>query len=201
MTPPTLIVLLGLSGSGKSYLGGKLLTRRPASLLLDADCIPVVGKSNQRVVTTESDRYSIYSSMMELAREALTSRQDVIWIQALTMEAAHPSHPQPAGRLGLMALAQSALAALSMIHLDPPFEVLQQRMRSRTRPSRSGAPWIEVLGRMHRAWEPMRQPHLRLDSSLELDMDAVERYIELCRAEYSGSVPPFSTQNSASNAA
>ena len=201
MSPPILIVLLGLSGSGKSYLGRELLARRPASLLLDADSIPVFGKLDQRAVITESDRYSIYSSMMELARKALASRQDVIWIQALTMEAAHPSHPQPAGRLGLIALARSASAALSMIHLDPPLEVLRHRMRSRTRPSRSGAAWLEILERMHWAWEPMRQAHLRLDTSLEVDIDAVDHYVELCRTEHAESVRSSNTQTNGSNAA
>lgn len=187
MKLPALIVLLGLSGSGKSSLGERLLVRRPSSLLVDADNIPVDGSTDERQVKTESDRYAIYSSMTRLARDALVSRRDVIWIQALTMEAAHRSHPQPAGRLGLVALAQAERAALALIHVDAPIAVLRYRLTQRTRLARSGAAWNEVLERMLRAWEPVRQAHLRLDTSDVVEMDAVERYIEHCREERSNS--------------
>ena len=189
MQSPALIVLLGFSGSGKSTLGTRLLERRPSACLLDADLIAVPGVANGYRVRSERDRYSIYAVMMKQAREALTARHDVLWIQALTMEAAHHSHPPPAGRIGLVGLALEQRAALAMIHLDPPLAVLQHRWAARTRLPRSGGTWDQILERMRTAWEPVRHPHLRLSNTDGLDLDTADTYIEKCCQERIGFIP------------
>ena len=130
--------------------------------LLDADDIPVVGSSQPTLVRSESDRYRIYETMQGAARRALAVKRHTIWVQPLTLETAHPSHRQPAGRVGLVKLANQAGADIHFVQLDAPDEVLMSRLHSRVRQSRTGTAWDVVLRKMRLAWQPIIQPHLRV---------------------------------------
>ena len=175
---PLLVVLLGPSGSGKSTLGALLAQHLPGSKLLDTDTVPVPGRGDGFDVRTEQDRYELYRSMQSAAREVLAANRDAIWCQALTMEAADPSHPPPAGRLGLVSLADSTNAGIAMLHCVTPVPVLKERLRQRRRPTRTGVPWSDVLQRMLASWEPIRHSHLRVNTSGPVDMPLVPQYLE-----------------------
>jgi predicted kinase len=176
---PVLVAIIGLCGAGKTTLGATLRPLLRSATILDSD--DVLERLSTGHVATETSRYALYSGMAEIARAELNLRHDVIWCQPLPLHRGHPSHAGPSGRHGLFLLAESAGAGIAFIHCHARVPVLEERLRERSRASRSGRPWSEVLARMVSLWEPLSFDHLRVDTERPIRLPDLQAFVEGCR--------------------
>lgn len=179
--PSLLVVLIGLAGSGKSHIANQLHQAMKTAKLLDFDCALAAHYGDTSLPLTHSDKYLAYRSMYDDASRELLLGTDVLWVQALTQERGHDSNPDPSARTGLRSLAQRTGANIVFVECIAPESVLKERLRIRNRSPMSETSWPSVLARMIRNWEPLEDPHLSIDTSIESALGAAFEYIESSR--------------------
>jgi len=171
--PPALVVLVGLPGSGKSTLARRLQQRAPLAVL-ESDRFRKLLFGQPTYSAEESQRLF---RALHAAIDRLLGRGISCLLDATNLREEH--------RRPLYLLAERHGARLLLVQLEAPPPVVRarlQRRRQATTPGDWSDAGPEVYERMRQALEPIARPHLRLDTSHDLD-GAVEQVLRALAAE------------------
>ncbi len=157
---PALVLVSGLPGSGKSYFSRELTKRYPLAHL-NSDVLRRALFPHPTHGAAESTR--LFAAVHALV-ERLLSRGAGVVLDATSLKEAH--------RRPLYDIAARAGAVLVIVLTEAPPDVARRRLESRARGqdiedvSEATAP---VYDRMRREAEPIERPHIRVDTSKELE--------------------------------
>ena len=158
---PTLVLVSGLPGTGKSYFCRKLAERVPL-LVLESDHLRRLLFSRPVYSRDESSR--LFRAVHALLRDLLDQGMNVA-LDATNLEEHH--------RERLYHIADQLNARLIIVRLKAPPEVVEQRLRNRTvgldRSDHSEADW-DVYRKMEPVSEPIRRNHFQVDTSKDITL-------------------------------
>ncbi|HXH23096.1 MAG TPA: AAA family ATPase [Dehalococcoidia bacterium] len=184
-SPPRLLLVMGLSGSGKSLLAGAL-AHRIGAVLLSTDILrkEIAGEppGRGRPVAVDSERYSpenrarVYDQMTRQAEEFLSEGRAVV-LDGTYLEAAQ--------RAPILALARRAGVPLLVVECHAPDDVIKARQEGReSEPwTPSEATWEVYLAQKARYEPPDDVPpawRLSIDTSTGL-LREIEAVLERLR--------------------
>lgn len=156
---PTLVLVSGLPGTGKSYFCRKLAERVPL-LVLESDRLRKLLSPRPDYGRDESAR--LFKAIHALLRELLDRGINVA-LDATNLEEHH--------RERLYHIADQLSASLIIVRLKAPPEVVEQRLQGRavgSDPSdHSEAGW-DVYRKMEPVSEPIRRNHFQVDTSKDI---------------------------------
>ncbi|MEX0800984.1 MAG: DegV family protein [Dehalococcoidia bacterium] len=156
---PSLVVVAGLPGSGKSHFSRELAQRRPLAHL-DSDALRRALFERPTHSAEESAR--LFAAVHALIERLLARGASVI-VDATSARKAH--------RRLLYEIAKRAGAGLVVVETEAPPDVAIERLTARTRradPGDASDATVAVYNRMRAAWEPIERPHVRVDTSKDL---------------------------------
>ncbi len=157
---PALVLVSGLPGSGKSYFSRELTKRYPLAHL-NSDVLRRALFPHPTHGAAESTR--LFAAVHALV-ERLLSRGVSVVLDATSLKEAH--------RRPLYDIAERAGAVLVIVHTEVPPDVARRRLESRARGQDSedaSEATTSVYDRMRREAEPIERPHVRVDTSKELE--------------------------------
>ena len=166
---PGLLILYGLPGSGKSYFG-ELVAERCCAVILNSDRL-------RRAIVNGIPRYDgpenklVFDALDRRTEELLDQGQLVVFDSSALREWIRSPLEKIASDRGLTPVR---------VHLDPPEEVIFARLRDRRPapdPVNTAKTWLDVYDWMRPGWQPILEPHQRLDNAeaLQSDVEAVCR--------------------------
>lgn len=168
---PVLVMLVGLPGTGKSYLARKLAQKEPF-VILEADFVRKTLFPNP----TYSGEESAFVHQVVHALLARFLRRGV----RVIYDATNLIEWQ---REFVYHLADRAGARLIIVHTVAPPEVVQARLdkrqQNRSPGDLSDADW-SIYRRMERRQEPIRRPHLVIDTTGDMEQ-AVHKILRMAR--------------------
>ena len=180
--PRMLIVMSGLSGSGKTWLSGQLMAKMPA-IRIRSDIerkrlfgIAETADSGSGIGTGIYDRdadRATYERLIQLAGLLLRANHHVI-LDAAFLE--------PEQRLAAIAIAREAGCKSVLLSVEAPEETLRQRIREREAASGEASEAnIRVLEHQLASYEPPGpdEAAMTVDTSSDLDIDDVLGSIRL----------------------
>jgi len=171
--PPTLVVLVGLPGAGKSTFARSLRERAPI-VVLESDRFRKLLFGRPTYSPEESRRLF---RALHAAIERLLARGVSCVLDATNLREEH--------RRPLYDMAERHGARLVLVHLDAPPEVVRQRL-ARRRQAATPGDWSdagpEVYERMREALEPIGRPHLRVDTTGDVT-EMVEQVLRAMKGE------------------
>lgn len=165
LTQPTLVLLCGLPGTGKSYLAQKLAERLP---------LVVVASDHVRQALfpeptyTGEEHYIVHSTCKRIIGELLQEEHSVI-CDATNLHSRH--------RQQYYALADEHEACLTILQTVADPEVVKRRLEQRRAgalPDHSSQADWDVYQTYRHKMEPIRRPHRVIDTSGEIDAIATE---------------------------
>jgi hypothetical protein len=154
---PSLTILVGLPGSGKSYFAARLLERVPA-VIIESDFMRK--KLVRRAVYSNRESARLFRALHELTRELLASKYHVIFDATNLNE----DYRRPFYRIAEETGAQSII-----VHLNTPREVAEERLGSRAVKNEgySDADW-NVYQALAENFEPIKQPHYQIRENVDI---------------------------------
>lgn len=159
---PTLLVLCGLPGSGKSYFAAALAQRVPLAVL-SSDRLRKLLIPQPRYTRGEHRR--VFAAAHLLLAQLLAAGYGVIFDATNRTERAR----QP-----LYALAEQAGAQLLIVEFTAPEDIIRERLARRAVGAAtagyrdySDADW-RIYCQMRPGGEPIARPHYRVDSSADI---------------------------------
>jgi predicted kinase len=156
---PTLIVVSGLPGTGKSYFSSQLAERLPF-LILESDALRKSLFSTPSYSRQENSR--LFQASHILIQRLLTRGTPII-LDATNLSERH--------REQLYNIADRLGARLILVWVEAPPEVVQERLRARQEgvspASNSDADW-EVYRRMRPTVQKIRRNHYAIDTSRDI---------------------------------
>jgi predicted kinase len=159
-TSPTLVVLCGLPGSGKSHFCRRLASRYPlASLISDALRKALFG---QPTYSAEENRRLFAACHLVLSR--LLARGIPTIFDATNLREAH--------RRQVYSIADEHNAKLILVQLQAPPAVVHERLQARVQaphPQDLSDAGPEVYERMRHDVEPIGRPHISVDTSTDIE--------------------------------
>lgn len=169
--PPALVVVSGLPGSGKSHFTGELCRRHPLAHL-DSDALRRALFPQPTHSAGESAR--LFAACHELL-DRLLGRGVPAVLDATNLREIH--------RRPLYRIAEKHGARLLLVRVKAPPALIRRRLERR---ARAGNPWdasaadVEVYERMRKTAEPLRRPHIAVDTSRDIEpaLAAVLRELE-----------------------
>lgn len=180
---PSLVLVSGLPGSGKSHFGRLLAARLPLAVL-ESDAL------RKRLVATPTysgpENGRLFRAAHELARQLLASGVSVLF-DATNLIEAH--------RRRLYRIAEEAAARVAVVRLEAPKRVVYQRLQYRREgldpQDSSDADW-DVYERMRSRLDPIRREHLVVDSSQDVGsaVDQVVRWVAAGASRPHGETTP-----------
>ncbi len=185
---PVLIVMSGLSGSGKTWVSGELMAAMPATRIrsdLERKRMFGLDETEHSGSAIESGLYSkdashrIYAYLCETARSILNAGHSVI------LDAAHLHESD---RAMAVAMAKDCGVPCVLLSVTAPTEVLRQRVQARTRIAIDASEAdLEVLEHQLKTAEPMTDEEkamsISCDNTGEIDIDGLVKHIRtLARA-------------------
>lgn len=154
---PTLIVLVGLPGSGKSYFAAKLIEKIPA-VVLESDFL----RKNmvKRPVYSQFESFRLFKAIHRLINELLAAGYNVI------LDATNLSEDS---RRPLHAIAGETGAKAIIVHMNTPREVAAERLSGRLLMPKgySDADWA-VYQKLEAAFEPISEPHYEITRIMDI---------------------------------
>jgi predicted kinase len=159
-SPPALVVVSGLPGSGKSYFCHRLVSRHPIALL-ESDALRKALFGQPTHSPEESRRlfaacHHVIDRLLEGGISAL--------LDATNLREAH--------RRQLYAIADRHGAKLVLVSLRAPAAVVEQRLATRARradPADLSDADLDVYERMRSLDEPIERPHIVVDTSADIE--------------------------------
>jgi DegV family protein with EDD domain len=169
---PSLVIVCGLPGSGKSYFSRALIGRHPLAHL-DSDALRKILFSRPTHSAEESTRLF---AAVHAVLERLLSRGVNAVLDATSLKEVH--------RQVLYQIAERAGARLIIIQTEAPPSVARQRLEARSRgshPRDSSEATPAVYDRMKGEAEPIGRQHIRVDTSSDIEqaLQTVVRQIAL----------------------
>jgi len=159
-TSPTLVVLSGLPGSGKSYFCRRLASRHPmARLESDALRKALFGQP-----TYSADENRRLFSACHLVLSRLVARGIAAIFDATNLREVH--------RRQVYRIADEHEAKLILVHLQASPAVVHERLQTRQKgpqPQDLSDAGTEVYERMQRDVEPIGRPHISVDTSADIE--------------------------------
>jgi len=159
--PPCLIMLAGLPGTGKSYLG-RLLSVQLGAALVATD--HVRRTFFPRPDYSAGERDTVHDLCCRLAEQLIAARVPVVLDATHAIEAQRQNVYALAGRLGV---------PLVVVETVAPEALVRQRLERRSGLQRdpfdmSDAVTSAVYARVQRRFEPITRPHVVVDTSGDL---------------------------------
>ncbi len=156
---PTLIVVSGLPGTGKSYFCSELAERLPF-LILESDALRKTLFSSPSHSRQESSRLFQVSHLLI---QKLLERGIPVILDATNLAEGH--------RERLYNIAERLGVKLILVRVEAPPEVVRERLKARQQgadpENRSDADW-EVYQRMKPTVEKIRRNHFAVDTSRDI---------------------------------
>jgi predicted kinase len=156
---PVLLVLAGLPGTGKSHFARRLVESL-SFLVLETDRLRKVLVPSPRYTPGEHRR--LFECCHLLTEEYLKKGYPVLF---------DATNLTDRFRVPLYRIADSLRKSIAIVEVTAPREVVRRRLRSREagldRDTNSDAGWL-IYCRMAPAWEPIRQKHYTVDSSIDI---------------------------------
>ena len=156
---PTLVLVSGLPGTGKSYFCRRLAEKVPL-IVLESDRLRKLLFPRPEYTKDESTR--LFRAIHELLRELLGSGMSVA-LDATNLEEHH--------RERLYHIADQLNVRLVIVHLKAPPDVVQRRLEGRTvgldSSDHSEADW-DVYRKMKPVAQPIKRNHLQVDTSKDV---------------------------------
>jgi len=155
---PTLIVLSGLPGTGKTYFCQKLVARLPF-VVLESDALRKTLFPTPTYAAEESTR--LFQAVHHLIEDLLRKGIPII-LDATNLSERH--------RERLYNIAERLNAKLILVRLKAPPEVVHERLKARAAgkdKTLSDADW-EVFQRMQPTMERIRRQHFAVDTSRDI---------------------------------
>ena len=167
---PTLVIISGLPGSGKSYFSRRLAARLPL-VILESDALRKVLVAQPTYSGPESGR--LFRAAHVLMHQLLAAGVPVLFDATNLIERHRKQLYRIAEELG----AHVALVSLETKE-DIAYHRLQRRQRGLDPNNKSDTSW-EVYKRMQSAMDPIRREHLALDTSKDISsaIDQVVRWL------------------------
>lgn len=162
---PALVLVSGLPGSGKSYFSRGLTKRCPLAHL-NSDVLRRTLFPRPNHGAAESAR--LFAAVHALVERLLCHGVGVV-LDATNLKEAH--------RRPLYDIAERTGAALVIVQTEAPPSVARQRLEARARGEDLEDPsdaTLAVYDRMRREAEPIERPHIRVDTSKELEPALLE---------------------------
>jgi predicted kinase len=155
---PTLIVISGLPGTGKSYFSKRLAEKLPF-LVLESDALRKILFASPGYSPQESAQ--LFQTIHRLVRDLLHKGISLI------LDATNLSERF---REQLYSIADQLGVRLVLVRVEAPPEVVYQRLKDRARDTenRSDADW-EVYRRMQPSAERIRRNHYVVDTSRDIN--------------------------------
>jgi len=153
---PTLVMLSGLPGSGKTYLAREICRRHPI-VHLESDALRKALFTSPVYSPMESMR--LYAAIRVLVDDLLGRGLPVL-LDATNVKEAH--------RRPLYEIAEAHRARLMILHVEVPDRVARTRLEAKRRrgdPDNYSDADIGVYEAMHREEEPIGREHMRVDTS------------------------------------
>ncbi len=169
---PSLVLVSGLPGSGKSYFSRKLCSRHPlAHLNSDSLRRTLFARPTHRA--DESAR--LFAAIHALVERLLSEGVSVV-MDATSLKEAH--------RQPLYEIAERTGASLVIVQMEAPAAVARERLEARARggrPADASEATVAVYDRMSREAEPIERPHVTVDTSqgIEPALEAVLQQISV----------------------
>ena len=170
---PALIIMRGLSASGKSTVSQQLLEKFGAiRVRSDIERKRLFGREIGDKTTSDIDKgiytaqasEQTYEKLLELASEVITSGFSVI------IDAAFLHHQQ---RIAFQNLAKHLVIPYTIIEVTAPIDVLQQRIIARKNDVSDAD--LSVLNNQIKHWKPLNEDEIRVavkvDTEKELDIE------------------------------
>ena len=157
---PSLVLVTGLPGSGKSYFSRELCSRYPLAYL-NSDALRKALFPKPAHDAAENER--LFAAVHTLL-ERLLARGVSAVLDATSLKEEH--------RRRLYEIAEEAGARLVIVQTEAPPEVARERLEARARgDDRQDASeaTVAVYDRMRRDMEPIERPHITVDTSKEID--------------------------------
>jgi len=168
---PSLIVVSGLPGSGKSYFSRRLAERLPLPII-ESDAMRRILAARPDYSPGESER--LFHACHALISDLLHKGISVIF-DATNLIEYHREH--------LYRIADGSGAKLILVRMEAPAEVIQQRLERRRNgddpDDKSDADW-HVYRKMTATAEKIRRNHLAVDTSKDIT-PAIEKIVREVR--------------------
>jgi len=169
---PRVVVLVGLPGSGKSYLARAVAKRVPA-VVLDSDALRAVLFGEPK--HTKKEHARLFPALHVLM-ERLLERGNTIIVDATNLKEAN--------RRPYYKIAQKHRAPVVLVRTWAPWPVVKERLLSRSEArdadDRSTAT-VEVYEEMRSDSERLRKKHVSVDTSRDIG-PAVDRIVSLLQS-------------------
>jgi aminoglycoside phosphotransferase family enzyme/predicted kinase len=182
-SPPIMIILSGLSGSGKTWVSGQLMAALPAiRIRSDIERKRMFGlheaeDSDSAVgagIYTEQSSRTVYSYLIEKAKKLLAANHNVI------LDAAFLDHNE---RRAAIEAAEECGCAVILLQIVAPLDILKKRIRSRqTKGSNASEAGRDVLQHQIATANPLtsneKEIAVVIDNSTENDIEAILKSIK-----------------------
>jgi predicted kinase len=170
-SPPALVAVSGLPGSGKSYFCRRLVSRYPIALL-ESDALRKALFGQPTHSPEESRR--LFAACHHVIDRLLAAGISAL-LDATNLREAH--------RRQLYAIADRHGAKLVLVSLRAPAAVVEERLATRGRhadPADLSEAGPEVYERMRTLDEPIERPHIVVDTSADIEpaVEVVLRELE-----------------------
>lgn len=170
--PPTLVIMVGPPGTGKSFLARQLVRHVPLEIV-ETDEIRRQLTPN-RTYSREENRRVFQRAHREIDR--LLRKGHSVLFDATNI--------RRRGRRALYRIAESVGARLLIVRTMAPDQVVAERLRERSAgrvaEDRSEAGW-EVYVRMKAEYQEIERPHLVVDTSRDLE-PAIQEIVRSIRS-------------------
>ena len=156
---PTLIVVSGLPGTGKTYFGSKLAERLP-SVILESDALRKILFPLPTYTPPESTR--LFQAIHRLIEELLKRGASLI-LDATNLSERYCER--------LYSIAERLNVKLILVRVEAPADLVRERLKARTEgkqpESKSDADWA-VYEKLQPAIQKIRRNHYAVDTSRDI---------------------------------
>ncbi len=175
LTPTRLVLLAGLPGTGKSTLAAALASRLPSAIVLSKDEIRAAMFHGAAADYSEAQNALAMNALLAAADYlcAQSSRPQYLLIDGRTFS--HAGHIEQ-----VIQFARDHHASWSILHLWCPDLVAFDRLKASQADHPAHNRGRELYTCLQSSFEPIKQPHLTLDTNLPLQ-DSVKAALEYLR--------------------